>query len=228
MIIRIIETKKSIFEEKLTGFSVPDGFSVDNITFIVYQFHSKTLFSRSVYNKVKSAYFIGNMDREISHKVWTKEMIAHANMREKTIEREPKSIHYTILGKALFTLLFALVLIIGFLAVQSISYMKKEKAEEALLSEAPKNGDVYYGHFNEFAPSGASLRMGWTWLRIMGTEGGAYLVSIHKIVKESPSSDGPPNTGFEERTYKVLMKGGASPSFKSPDNNFDFTAMRKQ
>jgi hypothetical protein len=128
MYIEITEEKKPIFVEQLTSFStIP-------ITFVVYQFHSKTFFSQSIYNRVQSAYLDGDNDHEISRKNWTQEMIAHAKMRENTVPREARVVHYSIFGKALFTFLFVLILALGYMAVRSVSEMKKERAQEASLN----------------------------------------------------------------------------------------------
>jgi hypothetical protein len=97
------------------------------MTYMIYQFESKTLFSESVYKKVESVYFAEGTAAEIPRKIWTDEMIVHSHMRESTVPRKPRSVRYTGFGKALFTLLLILVLVLGFLALRSINEMKKAK-----------------------------------------------------------------------------------------------------
>ncbi|MDN5284550.1 MAG: hypothetical protein JWR38_824 [Mucilaginibacter sp.] len=38
MFIGITETQKTIFQEKLTGTPVPEGFSTGSMTYVIYQF----------------------------------------------------------------------------------------------------------------------------------------------------------------------------------------------
>lgn len=228
MFIGITEIRKPIFEEELTRLALPEGYQTGSITYMIRQFHSKTLFSQSVYPKIESVYFVGDSGREIPRKVWTTEMAAHAELRESTVQREPKSVRYTIFGKALFTLLFALILVVGLLVARSMTEVKKQKAQEALLNIAPKAGDVYYGFYGEYLPSGVS-KTGWTWLRIEKADGAFYLVSLNKKVSESFSqATDAPTEAFDERTYKVTLKRGTEPEFKTEDSRFNFSASRKQ
>ncbi|KIO78274.1 hypothetical protein TH53_04460 [Pedobacter lusitanus] len=138
MYIGITTTQKPIFQEKITLLTTPEYYPTESMTYVIYQFQSKTLFSESVYKKVESAYFADDLDREIPRKAWTEEMKAHAAMRESTEPREPKSVRYTFIGKALFTVLFVLILVLGFLAVQSFNEMKKINAQNKLMNTSPK------------------------------------------------------------------------------------------
>ncbi|MDN5284549.1 MAG: hypothetical protein JWR38_823 [Mucilaginibacter sp.] len=65
-------------------------------------------------------------------------MIAHAGMRENTVQREPKSVRYTIFGKALFTFLLILILVIGFMVVQRVAEVKKANAQHTLSNPTSK------------------------------------------------------------------------------------------
>jgi hypothetical protein len=127
MFLKISEIQQPIFEEKLTGLQLPERISGGSMTYMIYQFESKTLFSESVYKKVESVYFAEGTAAEIPRKIWTDEMIVHSHMRESTVPRKPRSVRYTGFGKALFTLLLILVLVLGFLALRSINEMKKAK-----------------------------------------------------------------------------------------------------
>jgi hypothetical protein len=132
MYIEITSTQQPIFEEKLSGLQLPEGYSAEHMIYVIYQFQSKTLFSESVYKKVESIYFAADTDQEIPRKIWTNEMIVHSHMRESTVPRKPRNVRYTGFGKALFTLLLVLILVLGFLALRSIHEMKKAKTKTTI------------------------------------------------------------------------------------------------
>jgi hypothetical protein len=227
MIITIRQIEKPIFEEELISMVPPSGQPLGIMTYVLYQYHSTTFFSESTYNKVNSVFFATGTNHRIPQRAWTNEMANYAKMREDTVQRARKRVHFNFLGKALFVILFALILFIPFQVMRSMSFLKKEKAEQVLLTDTPKENDQYYGYFNEFASSGASIRMGWTWIKIVKIEGSDYQISIGKEVADKPAAEGTAPTGFEGRVYHVHVEKGTMIIFKSPDKSFDFTAMSK-
>lgn len=228
MILRITQIEEPIFEEELRYMVPPEGQSSGSLTFVLYQFHSRTFFGESTYNKVNPTFFIKGSNHKIPKQKWTREMTEYAQMRENTIPRIPKKVRYNFFGKALFTLLFVLILVIGFQVFRSISTLKKEKTEEAVLLSDPKENDVYYGNLTEFASNGVLKRTGWTWLKVVKIEGSDYTVSLGKEITEGLKPDSSPSAGFETETYPLKLKKGEQLSFKSADNNFIFSVMKKQ
>lgn len=228
MIIRVTQIEEPIFEEELNYMVLPEGQSSGSLTFVLYQFHSRTFFGESTYNKVNPVFFLTGSKHKIRRQKWTKEMAEYAQMRENTIPRIPKKVHYNFFGKALFTLLFAVLLFLGFQVFRSISTLKKEKTEEAVLLSDPKENDVYYGNLTEFASNGTLERTGWTWMKVVKIEGSDYIVSLGKEISEGLKPDSSPTAGFETETYRLKLKKGQQLSFKSADNNFSFSAMKKQ
>jgi hypothetical protein len=227
MIFIYSKIEKPIFEEKLTNFSNPGIYSTDGIVLIIYQLQQSTAFAYTVFNQVKSVYYDGESKQEIARKKWTDKMRTHAQMRENTITREPKSIYYTAFGKAFFAFVLIVFITGGFLAVKSISDRKEEQKQEVLLAIPPQPGDLYYGYFVERDPSVASAKMLWTWLRVDKIEGKRYLVSINKVKTEKQLTQDQPDQGFEEKPITTEFTAGAIAGFKSIDNSFDFSAKRK-
>jgi hypothetical protein len=227
MIFIYSKIEKPIFEEKLTNFSNPGIYSANSLVLIIYQLQQSTAFAYTVFNQVKSVYYDGESKQEIARKKWTDEMRNHAQMRENTITREPKSIYYTAFGKAFFAFVLIVFITGGFLAVKSISDRKEEQKQEVLLAIPPKAGDLYYGYFVERDPSIASAKMLWTWLRVDKIEGKRYLVSINKVKTEKQLTQDQPDQGFEEKPITTEFTAGAIAGFKSIDNSFDFSAKRK-
>jgi hypothetical protein len=228
MIFIYSKIEEPIFEEKLTNFSNPGSHSADCIVLIIYQLQQSTAFAYTVFNQVKSVYYDGESKQEIARKKWTDEMKIHAQMRESTIARAPKSVNYTAFGKVFFAFVLIVLIAGGFLAAKSISDRKEERKQEVLLAIPPQVGDLYYGYFVEHDPSVASGKMLWTWLRVVKIEGKTYSVSINKTKEEKQSSDDRPVSAFEEHTLETELITGATPGFRTKDNSFDFLAKRKQ
>lgn len=226
MIIFYSKIEKPIFEEKLSNFSNPGIYSACGLTLVIYQLQQSTAFAYTVFNQVKSIYYDGESKQAIARKKWTDEMKIHAQIRESSVAREPKSIHYTTFGKAFFAFVFIVFITAGYLAVKSINNRKEEQKQEALLAIPPQAGDLYYGYCIENVAGTTKMR--WTWLRIDKVEGKSYLVSINKAKTEKQLHQDQPDEGFEETPITTTFSGGAMPGFTSTNNSFNFYAKRKR
>lgn len=227
MIIFYRKIEQPIFEEKLNNFSNPGLYSSDYIVLVVYQLHQSTGFGYTVFNKVRSVYFDGGSNREIPRRQWTEEMKSHAQMRENTVARDPKSLRYTPFGKVFIAFTLIVFLTAGILAVRTISKRKKEQKQEAQLTVPPRQGDLYYGYFIQNNATGGASKMLWTWIRVDKIEGTIYLISINKNRTENELSQDQPGQEFDKTPIRAEFTTGAIPGFKSIDNGFNFFAKRK-